>query len=233
MAAFAKLVEELSIESALSTTLQSVIGQLSSDKECSLFSQSATKNSNKEQPLTDQTTFDQAINAISSYLEQQEVLRSTIAQDLATLTEQLRTMSVAANEPQLTPERTQHLASTDYEQITQRAIASIAQYVETQTIEATPLEQNLEALSDQLLQPSGQEVAKIGQQSSLPPVERQPKVVKTKAIEIQTSQLIEALADYVEVATIDAALAQPLKSLIKELTQQHQGGTKQQINKHC
>ncbi len=162
------------------------------------------------------------------------MLGSTIAQDLATLTEQLRARCVTASNQQITPERNKHLASPDYVQITQRAISSIAQYVETQTIESTPLDQNLEVLLDQLLQPGSQDVAKIGQQSSLPPVKRQPKVVKTKAIEIQTSQLLEAIADYVEVAAVEAALVQPLETLIEGLHQhQTQRINNRQKNDSC
>ncbi|MBW4639014.1 MAG: relaxase domain-containing protein [Gloeocapsa sp. UFS-A4-WI-NPMV-4B04] len=234
LAAFAKLINESCSESALSTTLESVIGQLSSDRECSLSSQSATKNSSKEQPSIEQSTSDQAINAISSYLEQQEVLDSTIAQNLTTFSEQLRPPSVAARNQQLTSVKTEHLKSTDYQQTTQRVISSIAQYVETQTIEATPLEQNLEALSDQLLQSSSQEVAETRQQSSVSPIKGQPKVAKTKAIEIQTSQLLKALADYVEVTGVEVALVQSLETLIEELHQRsYQGVNKGQKNAPC
>ncbi len=233
LAAIAEFVNESYIESALPGTLESVIERLSVYKGRSLSSQSATKNSSKEQPLTDQASSDQAINAISSYVEQQEVLGSTIAQDLATLADQLRSRSVAASDQQLTSVLTEHLESTNYGQTTQRAISAMAGFIEARTIEATPVEQNLEVLLNQLLQPSSQEVTETGQKSLLPPVERQPKVVKTKAIEIQTSQLLEALADYVAVEAIDAALAELLGSLVKELTQHQQGVSKQQINKHC
>jgi hypothetical protein len=127
-----------------------------------------------------------------------------------------------------TPTQEQVLpAIFDYgkQQAVQTALTSQALLTLTESLnhlpEATKTEQNQEDLTNKLSQLQVQSASRAIQQlapellSDLVPA--QTTVIGSETLKRNTDQLLQALADYIEVAAIEAALTQPLTTLNEEL----------------
>jgi conjugative relaxase-like TrwC/TraI family protein len=196
------------------------------------------KNGDLSFLATDQVTPNQAVEAIATYVEQQQVLASAIPQHLETLTEQLlqlqaKTVPVSNQQVDLTIGDS---LEQDKQPLTGQLLEAIADYVETQTIESAPLAQNLEALLRQWQHRSQVNVESVQQLETANAdslAQAEVTVLELKKLGLQARQTLEALADYVELEAAEVALVQPLETLIEGLHQRQEGVNKGQKNNPC
>lgn len=147
--------------------------------------------------LADQQVNEQAIAAISSYLEQ-TALESALTQPLTDLTQQIEQLTAQLSSPIEQLDRKQ-------QPINEQAIEVISSYLEQTALESV-LTQPLTKLTRQ--------VTRLTAQLSNP----------TQQLDVEQEQIrqqaIDAIAFYIEEAAITAALTQPLTDLKRQVTRQ-------------
>lgn len=146
--------------------------------------------------LADQQVNEQAIAAISSYLEQ-TALESAITQPLTNLTRLLEQLTAQLSSP------TQQL-DIQQQPINEQAIEVISSYLEQTALESA-LTQPLTDLTRQ--------VKRLTAQLSTPPQQLDLEQEQVR------QQAFEAIASYIQEAAITEALTQPLIDLTRQVTQ--------------
>jgi hypothetical protein len=215
--AIAGYLEVAAIESTpVMEALQSVTGQLEQYQHT--IANGSTILSNLESLLVTQQTYNQVLQAIVGYVQQQEVQAALTPQVLQTLTEQINQLQETTKPIGQINAVVAGDLEPDSQPTAQIALEAFASYVEQAAVESAINPQILQTLTDQLSQLHTQELTTAIQQLEAIVTDYQAQL-QAQALIQAVNPIAEAIANQREHTAIGTPeFVQDLERLVQELT---------------